>query len=41
MANRGIGEVLDIQGVVVHPTERAGAYVCGEYVEVAGPYTPN
>ena len=39
-ATRGIGEVLDIEGVVVHPTERAGAYVRGEYVEVAGPYTP-
>lgn len=39
-ATRSIGERLAIEGVIVHPTERASAYVDGQYVEVEGPYTP-
>lgn len=39
-ATRSIAERLDIEGVIVHPTDRASAVVEGQYVEVEGPYTP-
>ncbi|OUM99704.1 MAG: hypothetical protein BAA04_00580 [Firmicutes bacterium ZCTH02-B6] len=39
-ATRAIAAALDVDGVIIHPTDRASACVGGEYVEVEGPYTP-
>jgi len=39
-ATRALGAALDVDGVIVHPTDRAAACVAGDYWEVEGPYTP-
>lgn len=39
-ATRAIADALDVDGVIVHPTDRASACAAGRYVEVEGPYTP-
>ncbi len=36
-----LGRDLDLWCVVVHPTDRAGAVIAGDYVCVNGPYTAN
>jgi len=39
-ATRVLAAALDVDGVIIHPTDRASAWVGGTYCEVEGPYTP-
>ena len=39
-ATRALAAALDIDGVIIHPTDRASASIDGGYWEVEGPYTP-
>ena len=39
-ATRALAAGLDVDGVIIHPTDRASAWIGGTYYEVEGPYTP-
>src|SRR5690606_10239559 len=39
-ATRALAAALDVDGVIIHPTDRASAWIGGTYYEVEGPYTP-
>lgn len=39
-ATRALAGALEVDGVIIHPTDRASAVIGNTYFEVEGPYTP-